>query len=76
MTPLKLILMRICDGENVVIGGIMQHIEQGGVHSGDSACSLPAYSLPQDIQDVMREASYKLAFELGVVGLDEYPDGS
>jgi len=59
----------ICDGENVVIGGIMQHIEQAGVHSGDSACSLPAYSLPQDIQDIMREQVTKLAFELGVVGL-------
>ncbi|WDE13932.1 carbamoyl-phosphate synthase large subunit [Thalassomonas haliotis] len=59
----------ICDGETVVIGGIMQHIEQAGVHSGDSACSLPAYSLPQDIQDVMREQVTKLAFELGVNGL-------
>jgi len=59
----------ICDGENVVIGGIMQHIEQAGVHSGDSACSLPAYSLSQEIQDVMREQVTKLAFELGVIGL-------
>ncbi|WP_281558672.1 carbamoyl-phosphate synthase large subunit [Thalassomonas sp. RHCl1] len=59
----------ICDGETVVIGGIMQHIEQAGVHSGDSACSLPAYSLPQEIQDVMREQVTKLAFELGVNGL-------
>ncbi|WP_371378540.1 carbamoyl-phosphate synthase large subunit [Thalassotalea aquiviva] len=59
----------ICDGEKVVVGGIMQHIEQAGVHSGDSACSLPAYSLSQEIQDVMREQVAKLAFELGVVGL-------
>ncbi|MFD2166424.1 carbamoyl-phosphate synthase large subunit [Thalassotalea euphylliae] len=59
----------ICDGENVVIGGIMQHIEQAGVHSGDSACSLPAYSLSQEVQDVMREQVTKLAFELGVIGL-------
>jgi carbamoyl-phosphate synthase large subunit len=59
----------ICDGKTVVIGGIMQHIEQAGVHSGDSACSLPAYSLSQEIQDVMREQVTKLAFELGVVGL-------
>jgi len=59
----------ICDGENVVIGGIMQHIEQAGVHSGDSACSLPAYSLDQEVQDVMRKQVTDLAFELGVVGL-------
>ncbi len=59
----------ICDGERVVIGGIMEHIEQAGVHSGDSACSLPAYTLSQEIQDVMREQVTKLAFELGVRGL-------
>ncbi|MEW6982007.1 carbamoyl-phosphate synthase large subunit [Colwelliaceae bacterium 6471] len=59
----------VCDGTNVVVGGIMQHIEQAGVHSGDSACSLPAYSLSQEIQDVMREQVTKLAFELGVNGL-------
>ncbi len=44
----------VSDGEDVVIGAIMQHIEQAGVHSGDSACSLPPYSLPADIQDQMR----------------------
>ncbi|OEF10303.1 carbamoyl-phosphate synthase large subunit [Vibrio genomosp. F10] len=59
----------ICDGEHVVIGGIMEHIEQAGVHSGDSACSLPAYTLSEEIQDVMREQVEKLAFELGVRGL-------
>ncbi|MDW6093731.1 carbamoyl-phosphate synthase large subunit [Vibrio rhizosphaerae] len=59
----------ICDGERVVIGGIMEHIEQAGVHSGDSACSLPAYTLSQEIQNVMREQVEKLAFELGVRGL-------
>ena len=59
----------ICDGEQVVIGGIMEHIEQAGVHSGDSACSLPAYTLSQEIQDVMRDQVTKLAFELGVRGL-------
>ncbi|MDR9829447.1 carbamoyl-phosphate synthase large subunit [Vibrio sp. FNV 38] len=59
----------ICDGERVVIAGIMEHIEQAGVHSGDSACSLPAYTLSQEIQDVMREQVEKLAFELGVRGL-------
>ena len=59
----------ICDGERVLIGGIMEHIEQAGVHSGDSACSLPAYTLSQEIQDVMRRQVEKLAFELQVRGL-------
>ncbi|WP_102794978.1 carbamoyl-phosphate synthase large subunit [Bowmanella denitrificans] len=59
----------ICDGENVVIGGIMEHIEQAGVHSGDSACSLPPYSLDNAIQDKMREQVKAMALELGVVGL-------
>ena len=59
----------ICDGENVVIGGIMEHIEQAGVHSGDSACSLPPYSLSQEVQDKMREQVKAMALELGVVGL-------
>ena len=59
----------ICDGETVVIGGIMEHIEQAGVHSGDSACSLPPYSLSQEVQDVMREQMKAMALELGVVGL-------
>ncbi|MGB1197521.1 MAG: carbamoyl-phosphate synthase large subunit [Thalassotalea sp.] len=59
----------VCDGTDVVVGGIMQHIEQAGVHSGDSACSLPAYSLSQEVQDVMRKQVTDLAFELGVNGL-------
>ncbi|WP_028108605.1 carbamoyl-phosphate synthase large subunit [Ferrimonas futtsuensis] len=59
----------VCDGEDVVIGGIMEHIEQAGVHSGDSGCSLPPYTLSQDIQDRMRDQVRKLALELGVVGL-------
>mgnify|MGYP001327992526 FL=1 len=59
----------ICDGTDVVIGGIMQHIEQAGVHSGDSACSLPPYSLDEDVQNVMRQQSRDMALELGVVGL-------
>jgi carbamoyl-phosphate synthase large subunit len=59
----------VCDGEQVVIGGIMQHIEQAGIHSGDSACSLPPYSLSKDIQDKMREQVAAMAMELGVVGL-------
>ncbi len=59
----------VCDGKQVVIGGIMQHIEQAGVHSGDSACSLPPYSLDAAVQDVMREQAGAMALELGVIGL-------
>ncbi len=59
----------ICDGKDVLIGGIMEHIEQAGVHSGDSACSLPPYSLSQGIQDEMRRQMRLMALELGVVGL-------
>jgi len=59
----------ICDGERVVVGGIMEHIEEAGVHSGDSACSLPPYSLaPERIQEII-EASRQLALEIGVRGL-------
>ncbi len=59
----------VSDGENVVIGAIMQHIEQAGVHSGDSACSLPPYSLDAKVQDEMREQVRQMALELGVKGL-------
>jgi carbamoyl-phosphate synthase large subunit len=58
----------ICDGRDVLIGGIMEHIEQAGVHSGDSACSLPPYTLSQSLQDRMRE-QMAMARSLGVVGL-------
>ncbi len=59
----------ICDGERVVVGGIMEHIEEAGVHSGDSACSLPPYTLaPERIEEIL-EATRKLALELGVLGL-------
>ncbi len=59
----------ICDGTDVLVGAIMEHIEQAGVHSGDSACSLPPYSLSQDVQARLREQARKLALELNVVGL-------
>ena len=59
----------VCDGEQVVIGGIMEHIEQAGVHSGDSACSLPPYSLSPAIQARLREQVKELAHALNVVGL-------
>ncbi len=59
----------ICDGENVVIGAIMEHIEQAGVHSGDSACSLPPYSVSAEMQEKIREQTAMMARALGVVGL-------
>ena len=59
----------VCDGEQVVVGAIMQHIEQAGVHSGDSACSLPPYNLPMEVQNKIRDQVSRLAIELGVVGL-------
>ena len=59
----------ICDGNKVIIGGIMQHIEQAGVHSGDSACSLPPYNLSASLQDEMREQVAKMAKGLNVIGL-------
>ncbi|MES1927850.1 carbamoyl-phosphate synthase large subunit [Salinisphaera dokdonensis CL-ES53] len=59
----------ICDGSAVFIGGIMEHIEQAGVHSGDSACSLPPYSLGQDVLDEVRRQTAALARGLSVVGL-------
>ncbi len=59
----------VCDGKQVLIGSIMEHIEQAGVHSGDSACSLPPYSLAAEVQDRIREQTRKLALKLDVVGL-------
>jgi carbamoyl-phosphate synthase large subunit len=59
----------ICDGETVVVGGIMEHIEEAGVHSGDSACSLPPYSLSPEVIGKILVATRKLALELGVRGL-------
>ncbi|WP_047393187.1 carbamoyl-phosphate synthase large subunit [Chitinibacter sp. ZOR0017] len=59
----------LSDGEQVIIGGIMEHIEQAGVHSGDSACSLPPYSLSQTLQDELRRQTVAMAKALNVVGL-------
>ena len=59
----------ISDGTAVMIGGIMEHIEQAGVHSGDSACSLPPYTLPQALQDELRRQTTQMALALKVVGL-------
>ena len=59
----------VSDGNEIQIGGILQHIEQAGIHSGDSACSLPPYSLSNEIQSVMTEQALKIANELNIVGL-------
>ncbi|PYX22450.1 MAG: carbamoyl phosphate synthase large subunit [Acidobacteria bacterium] len=59
----------LSDGDDVVIGGIMQHIEEAGIHSGDSSCVLPAVDIPQHLLDRMREYTFKLARVLKVIGL-------
>jgi carbamoyl-phosphate synthase large subunit len=59
----------LCDGEDVLIGGIMEHVEQAGVHSGDSSCSLPPNSLSAEVQDELRAQTRKLALALNVIGL-------
>src|SRR5881296_3901024 len=59
----------LCDGSRVIIGGIMEHIEQAGVHSGDSACSLPPFSLSAELQDELRTQTIAMARALKVVGL-------
>ncbi|MEX0617464.1 MAG: carbamoyl-phosphate synthase large subunit [Pseudohongiellaceae bacterium] len=70
----------VSDGKQAVVGAIMQHIEQAGVHSGDSACSLPPYNLAAEVQDQIREQVSALALELGVIGLMNtqlaYQDGA
>ena len=59
----------ISDGSDVVIGGVMEHIEEAGVHSGDSACSLPPFSIPADIVSRIKQQTRAMAEELGVIGL-------
>ena len=59
----------VCDGEEVLIGGIMEHIEQAGIHSGDSACVIPPQSLSPEIIATVREYTRRIALGLGVVGL-------
>jgi carbamoyl-phosphate synthase large subunit len=59
----------LCDGDEVWVGGIMQHVEQAGIHSGDSACALPPYSLSDDMIGRIREQTRGMALELGVLGL-------
>jgi len=59
----------ISDGQTTLVGGVMEHIEEAGVHSGDSACALPPYSLPQSVVEEIKQATYALARELKVCGL-------
>ncbi|RUM41969.1 MAG: carbamoyl phosphate synthase large subunit, partial [Desulfocapsa sp.] len=59
----------LCDGENTIVGGIMQHIEEAGIHSGDSACVLPPHTLSAVMIEEIKEASRAMALELGVIGL-------
>lgn len=59
----------ICDGKEVFVGGVMEHIEQAGIHSGDSACSLPPHTLTTSMQARLKEITHKLAFGLNVIGL-------
>ncbi len=59
----------LSDGERVVIGGVMEHVEEAGIHSGDSACSLPPHSLPDDVIRLIEEQTERLALALGVIGL-------
>jgi carbamoyl-phosphate synthase large subunit len=59
----------LCDGEQVVIGGIMEHIEEAGIHSGDSSCVLPTYQLSEELRNTIREYTVQLARALNVVGL-------
>ncbi len=59
----------ICDGKEVYIGSIMQHIEEAGIHSGDSACSLPPVSISEELQEKVKEQTAQIALGLGVVGL-------
>ncbi len=59
----------ICDGKDVYIGSVMQHIEEAGIHSGDSACSLPPVSISEELQEQVKEQTAQIALGLGVIGL-------
>jgi carbamoyl-phosphate synthase large subunit len=59
----------ISDGETTLVGGVMEHIEEAGVHSGDSACSLPPFSLSEAMQDELKRQTHEMALAIGVVGL-------
>jgi carbamoyl-phosphate synthase large subunit len=59
----------LCDGQDVIIGGVMEHIEEAGIHSGDSACSLPPYSLAKEIGEEIKRQTRLMALELNDRGL-------
>lgn len=59
----------ICDGKNVFIGGIMEHVEQAGIHSGDSACTLPTYTISNTLKNKIRKKTKKIALKLSIIGL-------
>src|SRR6185503_8080346 len=59
----------LCDGRDVIVPGIMEHIEEAGVHSGDSACAIPAFSLPKAVLAELRDATRKMALSMNVRGL-------
>src|SRR5205807_822300 len=59
----------LCDGEAAWVGGVMQHVEEAGIHSGDSACVLPPHSLGEEMLEAIREQTRAIAVGLGVVGL-------
>ena len=59
----------LCDGENVTICGIMEHIEEAGIHSGDSACAIPPFSLSSEVIELIKSATVKLGLSLHVIGL-------
>ena len=59
----------LCDGKDVFVGGILEHIEMAGIHSGDSACCTPPFSLSLSLQEQLRDIARRLALRLGVVGL-------
>ena len=61
----------VCDGQQILIGGILEHIEQAGIHSGDSSCTFPPHSLSLQIQQQLKEQMRQMAKKLGVVGLDQ-----
>jgi carbamoyl-phosphate synthase large subunit len=59
----------VCDGRHVFVGGVMEHVEQAGVHSGDSGCSLPPNTLSREVQDEIRDQTRRMALALNVIGL-------
>src|SRR4051795_2088876 len=70
---IEIAVAALSDGEDIAIGGIMQHVEEAGIHSGDSACVIPAMSLGEEMLARVEEATRRLALRLGGVGLLNIP---